>query len=216
MSKSKKQDISTEIEKINKEILKIFKDDIEWVKYEKNVIYPFWKKNVAPINPEGVIVDEMFEEWANEMKKRVSKGKTPTVKPKHYDMDASGDVKTKLDFSKYNNPEIKMECDAEDQQMMIELINAQEPTEFGSHNRVQEEWMRIYDMGKSLMELAQNKLTDIGVILESSERDQMPSNLDECSMEESDEAEEECIEDSQEDEESDDEKGANWHASKNK
>lgn len=85
------------IEKINKDILSMFKDHVEWEKYEKSVVYPFWNNMKKQDTKKD---DAEFKKWSNDMKKELMKrGKEPKVTPK-VDFDTSGQIVTKNDFSK--------------------------------------------------------------------------------------------------------------------
>lgn len=87
------------MEKINRDILGMFKDHVEWEKYEKSVVYPFWNNMKNSTTDDGE-----FEKWSAQMKKELMKrGATPTVKPQ-VDFDTSGKVVTKNDFSKLATP----------------------------------------------------------------------------------------------------------------
>ena len=87
------------MEKINKDILGMFKDHVEWEKYEKSVIYPFWNNM-----KDSTVDDGEFDKWSKKMKKELLKrGSAPKVKPQ-VDFDTSGKVVTKNDFSKLATP----------------------------------------------------------------------------------------------------------------
>lgn len=89
-----------QLEKINKDILKVFKDHVEWIKYKDNVVYPFWKTCMD----KKLGIDPDFEKWYNGiLKDLLKRGKKQKVIPQ-YDSKFEPDVKVTLDFSKYNTP----------------------------------------------------------------------------------------------------------------
>ena len=89
-----------ELNQINKKILELFKDHVEWKNFE-DVLYPFWINEL-----QAKFGEWTFTEWSEHMTQLLQKkNEVPVVKPK-IDFDTSGksfmlqfnEVKTKGKF----------------------------------------------------------------------------------------------------------------------